>query len=133
MGKFRFDTTVLWERGKESAKQGNIPIEYFAAGDGLNVSPAERSDMATDLTQLLFVEEVIGQQQMFSILLPVVHAGQFIRPNWELVGIRLGMYEGKRHVRSVEAAWPTRKFSVANKGLQRMTFKFPGDLVQYVP
>jgi hypothetical protein len=130
MGRYSFDVTVLWGRGKEMVKQGNIPIEYFAAGDGLNLMSPRRSDRAAHLADLFVVEEAIDQQRRFSIVLSVVHAMKFVRPHWELLGIRLVSYEGQRQVHSVEATRPIGGFSGASKGLQRGTFSFSGQLVE---
>lgn len=124
MGKYRFEAIVEWKKGEEHAKNRNIPIEYFVAGDGVNASPAMRSDYATDPAQLLFVEEVIDQNEAFTLVFPVTQVSQFSRPNWEMTAIILGAFEGKRHVRSSAYAFPKRQMLVTDKGKQKMTFKY---------
>lgn len=133
MGKYRFEARTFWKEGNEVRKHTGIPIEYYATGDGVIVSPAQRSDHVRDFADLVFLTDLLEDSTLFTIFLKPSDANAYFRPNWEIHELVLGAYDGKVHVRSVACNRPTRKRSAIDKGVQRITFEISSPFNRYMP
>lgn len=121
MGKFRIDAEVRWSTDTQRGTQGNIPIEFFAPGDG---SLKVGSEQAKSVGELLSLFEMANGTRMLTVALKVPYANLYFRPQWNIDAISLGMYDGVRLVAQARCNSPRRAMSVEKQGIRQTILDF---------
>jgi hypothetical protein len=121
MGRFRIDAEVRWRKDSESGTQGNIPIEGFVPGDG---SGKVRSEQAKTIGDLLTLSEMANGARMLTISLKAAHASLYLKPQWSIESVSLGICNAARLVVRARCSSPTRGNDKSPNGSPRTTLSF---------